>query len=360
MIDRGGRHVRAHLAAALNGDVHMTSWPLALLAIVGVMTGLGCSEPPPPIDPALDLGSAAPSGTDPKLQFVGNWELVRRERLTPEGERLPSPAPPAPGADGEVGYLMYDAAGYMGVIIMPPGRVPYATGELTGEEAVRALDIYTSYFGTYTVNEAEGHLTHHLQGNVRPSDSNNNNQRFYEFSGDRLILIPPADESGITRRIIWQRVPDLSEAEVSETHRRLFGFYRFTQIARTTIDGKSLPTDQWDNAFLMYMSSGHMAVHISRKDRPVYTGAPTPEQALRAIRTYVSYFGSFSVHAENGYLLHHQIGNLNPGQVGADSQRFFQLTDSSLTLRPPPGMVDGREVQSSIIWERISEKTWGQ
>ncbi len=49
------------------------------------------------------------------------------------------------------------------------------------------------------------------------------------------------------------------------------------------------------------MSSGHMAVHWSRQDRPVYTGAPTPEQALQAVETYGSYFGPFSVHEKEGY-----------------------------------------------------------
>ena len=327
---------------------------LVLLALVGVVLGSGCSEPAPLMDRINDPPPGEASGTDPKLQFVGNWELVGRERITPDGELLQTPDPPLPGAEGEVGYIMYDPAGYMGVVIMPPGRPPYASDGPTGGEAVRALSTYTSYFGTYTVNEAEGYLTHHLQGNVRPPDSANNNQRFYEFSGNQLILMPPADDSGIKRRIIWQRVPDLPEAGLTETHRRLFGFYRFTEIARTTIDGESLPADQWDNAFIIYMPSGYMAVHISRKDRPVYTGAPTPEQALRAIQTYGSYFGPFSVHEEEGYLVHHRIGNLNPGEVGTDAQRFFELTDTTLTLRPPPRMVDGREVQSAITWERFS------
>ena len=328
---------------------------LVSLAWVGVVIGSGCSEPAPPMNLSNDLPTADALATDPKLQFVGNWELVGRERITADGELLPTPDAPSPGADGEVGYIMYDAAGYMGVVIMPPGRPPYASDEPTGEEAVGALGSYTSYFGTYTVNEAEGYLTHHLQGNVRPPDSANNNQRFYEFSGNRLILMPPPDDSGIKRRIIWQRVPDLPEAELTETHRCLFGFYRFREITRMTTDGESLPTDQWDNAFIIYMPSGHMAVHISRKDRPVYAGAPTPEQALRAIQTCGSYFGPFSVHEEEGYLVHHRIGNLNPGQAGTDAQRFFELTDTALTLRPPPQMVDGRETQSAITWERISD-----
>ena len=236
---------------------------LVLLALVGVVLGSGCSEPAPLMDRINDPPPGEASGTDPKLQFVGNWELVGRERITPDGELLQTPEPPLPGAEGEVGYIMYDPAGYMGVVIMPPGRPPYASDGPTGEEAVRALSTYTSYFGTYTMNEAEGYLTHHLQGNVRPPDSANNNQRFYEFSGNQLILMPPADDSGIKRRIIWQRVPDLPEAGLTETHRRLFGFYRFTEIARTTIDGESLPADQWDNAFIIYMPSGYMAVHIS-------------------------------------------------------------------------------------------------
>ena len=263
--------------------------------------------------------------------------------------------PPAPGAEGEVGYIMYDAAGYMGVVIQPPGRSAWAGEEPTGEEAVGQLGTYTSYFGTYTVNEAEGYLTHHLQGNVRPPDAANDNQRFFEFSGDQLILMPPSDDSGVRRRIIWQRVPELPAAELTDTHRRLFGFYRFVKIERTTLDGEPVPTDQWDNAFIIYMPSGHMAVHISRKDRPVYTGAPTPEQALQAVQTYGSYFGPFSVHEEEGYLVHHRIGNFNPGQAGTDAQRFYELTDTTLTLRPPPRTIDGREVQGAITWERISD-----
>ena len=88
---------------------------------------------------------------------------MRRERIAADGTILPLPEAPSPGAAGEVGYIMYDAAGYMGVVIMPPERPVYASPTPSGEEAVGALGTYTSYFGTYSVNEAEGFLTHHLQ-----------------------------------------------------------------------------------------------------------------------------------------------------------------------------------------------------
>ncbi len=326
------------------------------LTLVVVLLGGSCSEPAVPDDPVAETSPTERAGADPKLQFVGNWELVGRESRTPDGELLPAPDPPARGAEGSIGYIMYDAAGYMGVVIMPPDRPASVGDEPTGEEALGRLSTYSSYFGTYTVNEAEGYLTHHLQGNVRPPDSNNDNQRFYEFSGDRLVLMPPPDDSGVVRRIIWQRVPDLPDQELTETHRRLFGFYRFSEITRTTADGEVLPADQWENAFLMYMASGHMAVHISRPDRPVYSGSPTPAQALQAIETYGSYFGPFSVHEDDGYLVHHRVGNFNPGQAGTDAQRFFELTDTSLTLRPPPRVTDGSEVQAAIVWDRLSAR----
>ena len=333
----------------------MTGKFLTLLTLAGTVAWSGCSSPAPVMEETGDTPPAATAAAGPLAPFVGNWELVRRERTTADGELLPMPDPPAPGAAGEVGYIMYDAAGYMGVVIQPPGRPVWAGDEPAGEEAVGQLGTYTSYFGTFTVNAAEGYVTHHLQGNVRPPDAANNNQRFYEFSGDQLILMPPPDDSGVKRRIIWRRVPDLPGSELTETHRRLFGFYRFVKIERTTSDGEMVPTDQWDNAFIIYMPSGHMAVHISRNDRPVYTGAPTPEQALAAVRSYGSYFGPFSVNEEGGYLVHHRIGNFNPGQAGTDAQRFYELTDTQLTLRPPARMVDGREVQGAITWERISE-----
>ena len=72
------------------------------LAWVGVVIGSGCSEPAPPMSLSNDLPTADALATDPKLQFVGNWELVGRERISADGELLPLPDAPSPGAEGEV------------------------------------------------------------------------------------------------------------------------------------------------------------------------------------------------------------------------------------------------------------------
>ena len=118
-----------------------------------------------------------------------------------------------------------------------------------------------------------------------------------------------------------------------------------------------IPADPYETAYIIYTPSGHMSVHLMRPGRQPYAGEqPTAEEALMTVETYGSYFGPFSVDENEGYLVHHRIGNENPGASGTDAQRFFELTDTHLTLRPPPSVdTQGREVQSALRWARISD-----
>ena len=252
---------------------------------------------------------------------------------------------------------IYDPAGYMGVTIMQPDRQPYASNQRTPEEALASYSSYSSYFGTFTVNEAEGFLTHHLEGSLNTRGAGSDYKRFYTFSGNRLTLQPPAGASGDKTQLTWEKLPDLPESELTETHKRLFGFYRIESVSRRVVSGESLTTNQYETAFIIYAPSGHMAVHLMRSGREPYDGTrPTPQEALTAIRTYGSYFGPFSVHEEEGYLVHHRIGNLSPRRTYTDAQRFYELTDTHLTLRPPVGTdSQGRPVQSTLRWARISD-----
>jgi hypothetical protein len=292
-------------------------------------------------------GSAVANATS---QLAGAWTLVKIERFDGDGELL------APPEEDRVGYLIYDPAGHMGVTIMQPDRQPYA-GQRTPEEALVAYATYTSYFGTVTVNEAEGFLTHHLEGSLNTRGAGSDYKRFYTFSRNRLTLQPPAAANGNTTQLTWEKLPDLPESELTETHRQLFGFYRIESVSRRIVDGEALPAAQYQTAFIIYAPSGHMAVHLMRPDREPMADTPTtPEEALAAVRTYGSYFGPFSVHEGEGYLVHHQIGNLSPRRPYADAQRFFELTDTHLTLRPPAGTnAEGRQVQSTLRWVRISD-----
>ena len=340
-------------------DAEMTRRMLVLLTFMGSVIVAGCSGAPPVADDAdrmADTDATAAAAADPKVPFLGTWEFVSIERIGSDGEMMPSPESGSFGSEGSVGYLMYDPSGLMSVVIMQGGRQPYAGNDPTPEEALAAFNGYTAYFGTFTVNEAEGYVTHHVQGNIRPPASSNDNQLFYELSGDHLTLMPPIGESGVQLRIKWERLPHLPESDLTDTHRRLFGFYQIDHVVRHTLEGEEIPREQYDNAFIIYMPSGHMAVHLMRPDRPVYTGTATPEHAQAAMSTYSSYFGPFSVHEADGYLVHHRVGTTNPSGTPSDAQRFYDLTDTTLTLRPPVSTDDqGREGQSALTWRRISD-----
>jgi len=136
-------------------------------------------------------------------KFVGAWKLV-----TIEGQQIPS--------RNRTGLIMYDATGRMAVQIMPDDRPKFASGNRaqgTAEEIKAAFNGYTAYFGPYEVNEAEGVVIHHLEGSIFPNEIGRDNIRYYEFSGNRLILTPTsmvdgklAPKSAATFRLIWERV----------------------------------------------------------------------------------------------------------------------------------------------------------
>ena len=318
---------------------------------VAVVAAQACGPSPPPADAAEPAPVADVSTAGPNARFAGAWSLSRIERRDADGELIGEPI------TDRLGYLIYDAGGYMGVTLMRPDRKSYSEGGPTPDEALAHLGSYTSYFGTFTVNEAEGFVTHHLEGSSNPSGTGSDYLRFYAFDGDTLTLQPPAGATGVKSYLSWEKLPDLPPSELTDTHRRLFGFYRVASVSRDR-DGESLPANQYDTAFLIYAPSGHMSAHLMRPDRVPYAGdRPTPEEALRSIQTYGSYFGPFSVHEDEGYLVHHRIGSMNPGGTGTDAQRFFELTDTHLTLRPPARTDDeGRRVQSTLRWARISDE----
>lgn len=295
----------------------------------------------------------APGG-NVKIRFVGTWKLVSIEQLGPKGELLSSPAPPAFGSPNPVGFIIYDPAGHIGATIMQSGRQKYAGAQPTPEEARAALVSYTAYFGTFTVNEAEGVVTHHVQGSLNPNDTGSDQKRFFEFSDNRLILKSPRGATGAQSRFIWERVPDLPK--LTPTHRRLIGFWKQVSSERRKFDGELFRSNPPRAGFLILTAAGQMAVHLMQPGRKKYAAAqPTPEEAQVALSTYASYFGPYAVHETERFEVTRQIGTINPGQVGMNAQRHFEFVgDKRLILKPPPERLDGQQVQGFITWERVS------
>jgi hypothetical protein len=85
-----------------------------------------------------------------------------------------------------------------------PPTSPFASGDdfaETDAEARHAYEYYVAYFGTYTVDESRGIITHYVEGSLLPSYTGTAQERPFKLLGDRLEL-----GDGRTSRRVFERV----------------------------------------------------------------------------------------------------------------------------------------------------------
>lgn len=306
--------------------------------------------------PAMRLRAGQSSAVTAKGsidRFLGTWKLIATETRDAKGQVI-APATPPPA--GREGFITYAPSGYMGVVIMQGGRQKYAAQQPTADEARAAVSSYTSYYGPFTVNEAEGFVTHHAEGALSPAMSGVDQKRFFTIAGNRLTLRPPAGASGNQQSLTWERVPDLPS--LTPEHKRFIGFWKLISNESRNAKGEVVSSNPGQTGYIIYTASGHMMVHMMQPGRKRYAAQqPTPEESLATLRSYTSYFGPYTIHAKEArpYVVHHRIGIVNPGQVGTDAQRFYQFSGRRLLLQPPPNEANGQKTQGTITWERVGQ-----
>ena len=329
---------------------------LTTFATVVLLMSLGCGgnvvEPMSEPSPVAAMDAEYASIDD---RFAGNWRMASVERVDANGQPLPAPDPPGFGSEGAVGYLMYDPAGYMGVVVMSQGREPYSEDGPTPDQARGAITGYLSYFGPYTIDETAGTITHHVLGSFNPNTTEQDSVRRFEFHGDdTLILMPPPGRTGVQSRITWEREP---AADLGPEYERFVGFWRYRRTDRRPADGDPRDTTQFGDGYVIYTASGHMAVHLIRPDRPAFQNTPpTDDEVLNAMRTYTSYFGPVAPDsdADRPTIIHNRIGTTNPNPNPDPAVRGYEFRDNLLILSPPAATVDGVEVRSYLTWEKLN------
>ena len=118
------------------------------------------------------------------VNIVGRWNLISINAENPEGDVR------YPYGEDPFGMLMYDADGYMSVLIMRRGRSKFASGDILGgtpEEIKEAFEKFEAYCGTYEVDEEKSIVTHHIEGARFPNFERMDQVRFFEFFANRLI-----------------------------------------------------------------------------------------------------------------------------------------------------------------------------
>jgi hypothetical protein len=283
-------------------------------------------------------------------RFAGTWKLASQEIRDSKGQ----PVPLTPNNIGRLGYIVYDPAGYMGVAIQSPGRQKFAGARPTPDEARAALVTYTSYWGSFAVNDDATVVTHQTFGSLSTAFSGTNMVRGFTIAGNRLTLRPPVNAEGNQPSLTWERQPDLPN--LTPLHRKLIGVWKLISNERRRATGELITSNPGQTGFIIYTASGHMMVHLMQPyRRRTVGGSATPEESVAAFQSYNSYFGPYTVDESGQYVVHHLAGASNPNNVGSDFQRFVEFSGRRLTLRTPVRKeVDG-EVKNTIVWERLGD-----
>jgi hypothetical protein len=151
----------------------------------------------------LSLHANTASGQQPSLRegLVGTWMVSSWEQKKNDGTTLRQF-----GAN-PTGMAVFDAGGRYIITVMHPDRARYTSNALwqgTAEENKATANETQTYFGTYSVNEADRSIAIHVEGSSFPNWNGANQKRFVAIMGDQLTLTirPP---SGEIVDVIWKR-----------------------------------------------------------------------------------------------------------------------------------------------------------
>jgi hypothetical protein len=156
--------------------------------------------------PSLHGGTQSDSRRRTAAQrLVGAWRLESRTVRRSDGTVLADPVL----GEKPVGRLYYDTSGVMMLQMMRQGRSAAIGTPANPRDATnpRVVLGYDAYFGTYTVDERAGTVTHRVEGSLFPEDLGKDFVRPFTLDGDTLTLrlTSPADGAEITRTLVFRR-----------------------------------------------------------------------------------------------------------------------------------------------------------
>ncbi len=298
---------------------------------------------------AIAVPGAPTTGQDTlRSRLIGQWRLISTEQVR-EGEPATST-----GAN-PVGLITYTADGHMLAQLGPSGRPKVRPADATPAQVRELLRTQTSYFGTFTVDERAGVVTHHRDGSQVPGERDF--VRTIDLSGTRLVLTTPTTVvNGKKRfaRITWERVTTAPAVapNVAEARKAVAGTWALVEHKTTAADGtvtRAFGTSP--RGLFIFGLDGYTTVQIVNPDRP-----PTPldtatdDEARALSRTYLAYFGTYDVDPATRKIVVHTISDLNPMNSGGDQIRFYEIDGDTMYLQPPPSATGS---VSRITWRRV-------
>jgi hypothetical protein len=144
--------------------------------------------------------------TNTMQSLAGAWRLVASEFRTSGGAVM------YPLGEDALGQAIFTEHGYMSGQLMRANRPGFAADNQalgTQEEIQQAFQGYVAYYGRCDVDVTQKTITTHVEGSLYPNWVGGEQIRFYELTGDQLVLRTPTitlGEEQIIGVLTWQRL----------------------------------------------------------------------------------------------------------------------------------------------------------
>lgn len=134
-------------------------------------------------------------------QLLGTWTLVSHDSVLPDGNNFPRY-----GVHPK-GVAFFDAAGRFILTAMRSDRAKYGSGhpaQGTAEENKATAQGTITYFGTFSVSEADHTIAIHIEASSFPNWNGADQTRIFSITGDQLTLTART-ATGESVNVVWKR-----------------------------------------------------------------------------------------------------------------------------------------------------------
>ena len=128
-------------------------------------------------------------------QLVGTWTIVSHEAVSMYGAN-------------PKGIAFFDVGGHFIITVMRADRAKYAIDfptQGTAEENKATAQGTMTYFGTYSVSEADRSIALHIEASSFPNWNGTDQKRVFTITGDQLTLTARALQTGGHADVVWNR-----------------------------------------------------------------------------------------------------------------------------------------------------------
>ena len=137
-----------------------------------------------------------------KEQLIGTWTLVSAQTVEPNGARSPL----VNGTDVK-GLQIFTDSGRVSFQVIG-GHAKLASNDrkkMTADEMKSMAESTLSYFGTYTVNEADKSFSLQIESSTFQNQTSAPAKRIPVFSGDEMTVDNPGRLAGGSTITVWRR-----------------------------------------------------------------------------------------------------------------------------------------------------------